>query len=54
MEGLTKNHLDQLMVAIQDLCDAVGNQASAAVKTRVTDLKTDLGNYDEPRADEGG
>jgi hypothetical protein len=54
MEGLTKNHLDQLMVAIQDLCDAVGNQASAAVKTRVTDLKTDLGNYDEPRPDEGG
>lgn len=49
MDSLAQDHFSQLMEAIKDLCDAVGNQASADVKARITDLQTDVNNFNEPR-----
>ena len=54
MNDLAKDHLYQLMESVKELCDAVGNQLANAVKTRVTDIQTDLNNLDEPRVVEGG
>ncbi|MHA2047164.1 MAG: hypothetical protein ACW99G_20420 [Candidatus Thorarchaeota archaeon] len=54
MNDLAKDHIYQLMESVKDLCDAVGNQSANAVKTRVTDIQTDLNNLDEPRVVEGG
>jgi len=53
MHDLAKNHLDQLMQALIDFCTAEASQPATALRTRITDIKADLGNLDEPRPDEG-
>jgi len=54
MHDLVKNHLDQLMQALLDFCESEASQPAAALSSRITDIKADLGNLDEPRPDEGG
>ena len=49
MDQLTQAYLDEIMQSIKDLCDVVGFQAADGVKSRMTDLMTDLANGDSPR-----
>ena len=53
MDYLSKDYLYQTMESLKDLCDAVNTQGAAAIKSRLTDLQTDLNNNDNPRP-EGG
>jgi hypothetical protein len=53
MDDLSKDYLYQTMESLKDLCDAVNTQGARDIKSRLTDLQTDLNNNDNPRP-EGG
>ena len=53
MDDLSKDYLYQTMESLKSLCDAVNTQEARNIKSRLTDLQTDLNNQDNPRP-EGG
>ena len=56
MDDLSKDYLYQTMESLKGLCDAVNTQGARDIKSRLTDLQTDLNNNDNPRpeGDDGG
>ena len=53
MDDLSKDYLYQTMESLKDLCDAVNTQGARDIKSRLTDLQTDLNNNDNPRPEAG-
>ena len=53
MEDLSKDYLYQTMESLKDLCDAVNTTEARNIKSRLTDLQTDLNNLDNPRPEAG-
>ena len=53
MDDLSKDYLYQTMESLKDLCDAVNTQGARDIKSRLTDLQTDLNNLDNPRPETG-
>ena len=56
MDDLSKDYLYQTMESLKGLCDAVNTQGARDIKSRLTDLQTDLNNNDNPipEAGDGG
>ena len=53
MDDLSKDYIYQTMESLKGLCDAVNTQGARDIKSRLTDLQTDLGNNDNPRPEDG-
>ena len=52
MDDLSKDYLYQTMESLKNLCDLVNTQEARNIKSRLTDLQTDLNNQDNPRPEE--
>ena len=53
MEDLSKDYIYQTMESLKNLCDAVNTAEARNIKSRLTDLQTDLDNLDNPRPEAG-
>jgi len=52
MDGLSQDYIYQTMESLKSLCDAVNTQEARNIKSRLTDLQTDLNNQANPRPEE--
>jgi len=52
MDGLSQDYIYQTMESLKSLCDAVNTQEARNIKSRLTELQTDLNNQDNPRPEE--
>ena len=52
MDDLSKDYFYQTMESLKNLCDSVNTQEARNIKSRLTDLQTDLNNQANPRPEE--